>query len=137
LAASLTMSAVIPSGSPAVDRLVNSCLAKSPDSRFQRFQKLMLELRMLNSSTRRGAVPSAPTPVFQPQAAVFPPQKPLFTPQTTNFQPQTPVFDPYSSTFSSPMLELEGRLSARLQEQERAIASVAQVANELLQAFRQ
>src|SRR5271165_4094711 len=47
LTAAITGSAPAPSGSPAVDRLVASCLAKDPASRLQRVQKLILELKLL------------------------------------------------------------------------------------------
>lgn len=49
----ITDSAPAPSGSPAVDRLVASCLAKDPAARLQRVQKLILELKLLAVSVRR------------------------------------------------------------------------------------
>jgi serine/threonine protein kinase len=69
----------LPSGSPAVDRLVNACLAQSPAGRFQRVQKLMLEVKLLSSSARRGA-PAATRalrvrsrPPYPPPLAHLPP----------------------------------------------------------------
>ncbi len=53
LAAAITDAAPAPSGSPAVDRLVASCLAKDPGARLQRVQKLTLELKLLAVAVRR------------------------------------------------------------------------------------
>jgi len=49
-----------PSGSPAVDRLVNSCVAKSPAARWQRMQKIIMELKLLTVAARRADTPVAP-----------------------------------------------------------------------------
>jgi hypothetical protein len=58
LAAAITSSAPPPSGSPAVDRLVGSCLAKDPAGRLQRVQKLILELKLLTVAVRRTDTPT-------------------------------------------------------------------------------
>ncbi len=42
-----------PSGSPAVDKLVGSCLTKDPGARVQRIQKVMMELKLLSVAVRR------------------------------------------------------------------------------------
>jgi hypothetical protein len=42
-----------PSGSPAVDRLVASCVAKAPAARWQRMQKIIMELKLLTVAARR------------------------------------------------------------------------------------
>jgi hypothetical protein len=48
-----------PSGSPAVDRLVAGCVAKSPAARWQRMQKIIMELKLLTVAARRAdAVPA-------------------------------------------------------------------------------
>jgi hypothetical protein len=100
-----------PSGSPAVDRLVAGCVAALPDSRFQRVQKLMLELKLLASAARRTApAPAVPAPVAS------------YSPAPELHQPAT---------------DFESRIAARLEEQERSVASVAQVANEVLKALRE
>jgi hypothetical protein len=49
-----------PSGSPAVDRLVNSCVAKSPAARWQRMQKIIMELKLLSVAARRADTLAAP-----------------------------------------------------------------------------
>jgi eukaryotic-like serine/threonine-protein kinase len=104
-AGALLSAAPRPTGSAAVDRLVAACVAKSPDSRFQRVQRLQLELRLL---TRRAA------PV-QPAAVPAP----------------FPV-----ASRRSEIEALEARIAERFQEQERSIAGVERVANEVLQTLR-
>ncbi|MGD0872801.1 MAG: protein kinase [Bryobacteraceae bacterium] len=59
LAAALTDSAPPSSGSPLVDRLVASCVAKDPAVRCQRMQKIIMELKLLSVAARR-AEPPAP-----------------------------------------------------------------------------
>jgi hypothetical protein len=49
----LCNSAPPPSGSPAVDRLVAGCVAKSPAARMQRMQKILMELKLLTVAARR------------------------------------------------------------------------------------
>jgi gas vesicle protein len=46
-----------PSGSPAVDRLVTACVAKAPSARWQRMQKIILELKLLTVAARRADTP--------------------------------------------------------------------------------
>jgi hypothetical protein len=103
-----------PSGSPAVDRLVAGCVAASPDARFQRAQKLMLELKLLTSAARRGA-PAPPVAPVPAPAVVYAP----------------------APAAQHPSNDFESRIAARLEEQERSVASVAQVANEVLKALRE
>jgi hypothetical protein len=57
LSTAITTGAPAPSGSPAVDRLVGSCLAKDPANRLQRVQKLILELKLLSVAVRRTDLP--------------------------------------------------------------------------------
>ena len=47
LAVSLTISAPPPTGIPAVDHLISNCIAKDPEVRCQRMQKVLLELKIL------------------------------------------------------------------------------------------
>ena len=54
LADAIMNSAPVPSGSPAVDRLVAGCIAKDTDARWPRVQRLLLELKLLAASVRRG-----------------------------------------------------------------------------------
>jgi serine/threonine protein kinase len=48
------------SGSSAVDRLVSGCVAKSPAARWQRMQKIIMELKLLTVAARRADAQSAP-----------------------------------------------------------------------------
>src|ERR1019366_6132522 len=58
LAAALTDSAPPSSGSPLVDRLVASCVAKDPAVRCQRMQKIIMELKLLSVAARRAEAPA-------------------------------------------------------------------------------
>jgi hypothetical protein len=58
LAAALTDSAPPSSGSPLVDRLVASCVAKDPAVRCQRMQKIIMELKLLSVAARRTETPA-------------------------------------------------------------------------------
>ncbi|MBZ5625382.1 MAG: protein kinase [Acidobacteriia bacterium] len=53
LSAAILNSAPPPSGSPAVDRMVANCVAKDPAARWQRAQKLLMELKLLSVAVRR------------------------------------------------------------------------------------
>ena len=69
LTAAIMNSAPAPSGSPAVDRMVANCLAKDPAARWQRVQKLLLELKLLSVAVRRteaqGAGKREPDPILR------------------------------------------------------------------------
>lgn len=58
----LTATLPPPSGSPAVDRLVAGCVAKEPAQRWQRMQKLLLELKLLAVAVQRAEAPRRETP---------------------------------------------------------------------------
>ena len=58
LTAALTDSAPPSSGSPLVDRLVASCVAKDPAVRCQRMQKIIMELKLLSVAARRAETPA-------------------------------------------------------------------------------
>ena len=53
LAASLSTSAPLLSGSPGVDHVIANCIAKDPDVRYQRMQKVILELKLLTFAAPR------------------------------------------------------------------------------------
>jgi predicted nucleic acid-binding Zn-ribbon protein len=48
LAVSLTISVPPPTGYPAIDHLINHCIAKDPAARCPRMQKVMLELKLMS-----------------------------------------------------------------------------------------
>jgi serine/threonine protein kinase len=56
LAASLTTSAPPLSGTPGVDHVIANCIAKDPDVRYQRMQKVILELKLLTFAAPRAEV---------------------------------------------------------------------------------
>ena len=59
LVASLCNSVAASTGSPAVDRLCGGCLAKDPAARWQRMQKIILELKLLTAAVKRTATQPA------------------------------------------------------------------------------
>ena len=93
----------MPSGSPAVDRLVGNCLVADPAARCQRMQKVMLELKLLSAAASRAAVP---TPAHRDAAA--------------------------AEAFRSELAQMELRLIARLQAQEKRSADLLKAATEAL-----
>jgi hypothetical protein len=107
LIASLCNSAAAPTGSPAVDRLVNGCLAKDPAARWQRMQKIILELKLLTAAARR----TATAPVVRRDPAA-------------------------EAALRAEMQQIESRLSARLQAHADATAQTQQaIANNLRSEF--
>jgi Protein kinase domain len=120
-----------PTGNPAIDRLIAGCVAPSPDARFQRVQKLQLELKLLLTSMRRGAPSAAHTPAPAPIAVAAPV---LVAPVPAFVSEPAPAAA--ANGITSQMQELETRMAHRFEEQERAVASVERVANEVLKALR-
>jgi len=114
-------------------------VAPSPDSRFQELNKVMLELRRLNGTGKRSRavlsaaprvaalVPVAPRAIAAPE----PPPSAVAAPAAVDQNGEK------SDTQALAIQDFEGRISARLHEQERTIANVADVANELLKALRE
>jgi hypothetical protein len=89
-------------GSPAVDRLVGHCLAKDPAARWQRMRKVQMELKLLTVLGHRAGAPAAVR------------REPADT-----------------AGLRAEMLQLEGRVAARLQACEQAVAEMQQAASEL------
>ncbi len=103
LAAQITKAPAPSSGSPAVDRLVVPCLAKNPDARTPRVQKIMMELKLLSVAARRtgqGAPVSLHREGPPPDAALA----------------------------RAEMQQMEAKLAARLQLHERTIAEMHRAA---------
>jgi len=96
LAAALTTAAPAPSGSPAVDRLVAGCVAKDPAARWQRMQKLLLELKLLAVAVQRA---ESPAPA------------------------RREVVDP-GPALRAELQQVESRLAARLDSSDAAVAAV-------------
>jgi hypothetical protein len=156
LTAAILLGTPLPTGSPAADELLNGCLAKSPDDRFQNLQKVMLELKLLTSNGRRPAQAAAAPPQFAapapypsyaaPSPFAPPPQysAPQYAPPhyapPQYAPPQQPAYQwaaPAAPPANNQLYEMESRMAARMQEQERSVAGFAQVANELLRAIRE
>jgi serine/threonine protein kinase len=115
LAEALKSATPRPSGNPIADRLVNGCLAKSPDDRFQRVQKLMADLRVMASTARR----TTPIPVVN-NAVQIP--GPIPVPK--------PVADRH-------MVHLGVRLAARTLQQESSVSRLHRMADKALESLRQ
>ena len=86
------------SGSPAADRVLALCLSANPDSRTQRMQTLLMELKLFGVTARRAEMASAAA--SRREAVVS------------------------SSEIRSEMREIEQRLEARLSAQERAVEEI-------------
>src|ERR1035438_7307556 len=110
LAANLTKAPTPASGSAGVDRLLRKCLSKNPEMRSSRMQKIILELKLLSVAVRR---------VDQATGAAL-------TRDTAED----------SEAARPDMQELEARLAARLQVQERTIAEMHRSANEAVSSLR-
>jgi hypothetical protein len=87
LAANLTGAPTPSSGSPAADRLIGPCLAKNPDARTPRMQKILMELKLLSVAARRAEAAASPA---KKEAAVE------------------------ASVMRAEMHSLEGRIAARI-----------------------
>jgi serine/threonine protein kinase len=128
-----TIAGPVACGSEPIDRLVNGCVAASPDNRYQRVQKVILELRLLLANARRGNVPAPAAEIARPVRPAVPQALPPARPVAPPAAPAAAV----EPTAMQAMQDLEGRLSARLQDQEKTIANLAEVANEVLKALRE
>jgi len=99
LAAQITQGASPVTGSPAIDRLVGPCLAKNPDVRTPRMQKITMELKLLSVAARRAG-------------------------QGTSVPLQRDGPSPDAALARAEMLQLETKLAARLQLHEGTIAEM-------------
>ncbi|HUB32738.1 MAG TPA: protein kinase [Bryobacteraceae bacterium] len=113
-----------PYGNVLVDRLLARCMAKSPEGRFISAQRLQLELWLLSSAARRGAAIVPHSPAASGGAALTAVSAPAASAAPADAGP-------------SEIQVLETRMAARLEDQERSIASVERIASELLKAVRE
>jgi serine/threonine protein kinase len=95
-----------PSGSPAVDRFVAGCVAIDPAARLQNIKRVMMELKLLNAAARRAETPSAG---------------------------RSGVSD---SGLRTEMQELETRLGARVNEQQKFVAEMQHAVTEAIATLR-
>lgn len=93
-------------GSPAVDRLLANCLARNPSARYQRMQKLILDLKVLTVGVNRA---SAPAPI-RPQQV--------------------------DHALRSEMQRMEERIALRLEQHEKAMCDAQSAAAEALNGVR-
>jgi hypothetical protein len=105
LAANINAAPTPSSGSPAADRLIGPCLAKNPDSRTPRMQKILLELKLLSVAARRAEAAAAPSRIETVSGAV-----------------------------RAEMHSLESRLTARLTAHEQRVGEMQQAALQALKA---
>ena len=106
IAESLLHSEPASSGSPSVDRVLNGCMAKDPAARFQRVQKLMLELKLLSVAARRAKAPAMPG------------------------------WEALETAFRGEMQQMESRFSAMMQMHESTISALERSAGEALNSLR-
>jgi eukaryotic-like serine/threonine-protein kinase len=95
-----------PSGSPAVDRLLAGCLGKDPATRWQRIQKVQLELKLLTAAARRSAPAAAKASTVSDAA------------------------------FREEMARFEARVDAKLQAHEQAGIEIHRSAGEAVNSLR-
>jgi hypothetical protein len=107
IVASLRGSPAPSSGSPAVDRLLVGCLAKDPAERWQRVQKVQLELKLLTAAARRANAPAATSRSGASDAA-----------------------------FRAELAQFEARVTAKLQAHEQALADIQHAASEAVNTLR-
>lgn len=113
LVASLCGAPAPPSGSAPLDRLLAGCFPKEPPQRWQRMQKIQLELKLLIAAARRGAV----TPIARAHASSF----------------ASGVAD---TTQRIEMAQLEARLNARMAAHEQAMAEMQHAVSEAVSTMR-
>jgi hypothetical protein len=99
LADAIVNSAPPSSGSRAIDRLVGACLAKDPQARCPRIQKVVLDLKLLSVAVRRADAASAGPPVRRDGLD--------------------------AAAFHAEIERLEARLAARLEAHEKTLAELA------------
>jgi hypothetical protein len=116
LRASLCGSPAPPSGSPAVDRLLAGCFAKDPAVRWQRMQKIQLELKLITAAARRVGAPALTR-----------------IPHSGSFAAVASVAD---TSMRVEMAQLEARLNAKLAAHEQAVADMQQAVSEAVSALR-
>ena len=107
LATALATAAAKPSGSPAVDRVLANCLAKDPAGRWPRMQKIIMELKLLTVAARRAETPA---PQRRPDVA--------------------------DAALRGEMLQMEERMTARLEAHGKSMAEVQGAAVNLIEAVR-
>lgn len=141
LAANLAGAPAPSSGSPAADRLIWPCLAKNPDARTPRMQKILMELKLLSVAARRAEAASAPTKkevettVMRAEMQTF--EARIMARLTAHehrvHEMQTTVIDRMNAgadLLREEMGQVESRIAARLAAHEESVAEMQRSATE-------
>src|SRR6202035_3160708 len=107
LVASICSAPTPASGSPVVDRLTGGCMAKDPAARWQRMQKIQLEVKLLTAAARRAG---AAAPVRRDPEA--------------------------DNNLRAEIQQVEARIAGRLQAHEQAVAEIQRTTGDALGALR-
>jgi eukaryotic-like serine/threonine-protein kinase len=110
LAGNLSNAATPLSGSPAADRVIGPCLAKSPDARTPRMQKILMELKLLAVAARRA------------ETAAAPPTR------------RDPGMD--TIVLRAEMQQMEIRMAARLSAHERTVSEIQRTAFDAVNSLK-
>ena len=111
LVSNLTHAPTPTSGSPAVDRVLAPCLVKNPEARTARMQKVIMELKLLTVAARR-ADPATPS---------------------TGGVRRDPL---EMASLRTELQQLEGRIAARFQAQERAVIDLQRSTDETVGSLK-
>ena len=140
LVASLCNSVAAPTGSPAVDRLCGGCLAKDPAARWQRMQKIILELKLLTAAVKRTATQPAARRDPAAEAALRTEMHQIESRLAARMQAH---MEATAQAHQSIATDLRGefsnagdQLSARLQAQEQSNAQMHQAVGDALNNLR-
>jgi hypothetical protein len=106
LAAAIATAVPVPTGIPALDRLIGGCLVKDPNARLQSIQKVLLELKLLRAAARRAEGAGATRR------------------------------EALEARLSAQMQDFEARVAARMEEREKSAAAIEQASSEALDALR-
>ena len=110
LAANLSKAPTPSSGSPLVDRLIAPCLAKNPDARSSRMQRVIMELKLLSVAVRRADMSSAGTQRRDAAAEM--------------------------GAVRDEVQQLEARFTARFLAQEKSVQDIQRAANEAVGSLK-
>src|ERR1039458_3678413 len=122
LAAALTDSAAPSSGSPLVDRLVASCVAKDPAVRCQRMQKIIMELKLLSVAVRRAEAPAPNRPQAEAQ----------FRAEMHQLEARLATRMASHERATAQMQEAHGKALARMQEEhQRSLTQMQEAASDV------
>ena len=148
LAANLAGAPTPSSGSPAADRLIAPCLAKNPDARTPRMQKILMELKLLSVAARRAEAAASPTRK-EAESAVMRAEMQTFEARimarlTAHEQRvhemQAAAIDRVNAgaeTLRDDMAQVEARIAARLAAHEEAVVEIQRSATEAVGTLKE